>query len=165
MKSSVGRSLVWAVVLLTGVPIIGQSAVAANCALYARAETGVYLYGDAGGWWGEAARRYQRGHAPKVGSILVFKRSRHMPSGHVAIVAAIIGPDEVLVDQANWRRGTVSHGTPVIDTSPDGDWTTVAVMNLRSRTWGRDNPTWGFVYPETGPRDIADNRDSDGAGD
>jgi hypothetical protein len=42
---------------------------------------------------------------------------------------------------------------PVIDTSPNHDWTSVAVMELRSGKYGRDNPSFGFVYPGTGPRE------------
>jgi hypothetical protein len=45
----------------------------------------------------------------------------------------------------------------VIDTSPAYDWTNVAVINPPSGTHGRDYPTYGFVYPERGPREIAEN--------
>jgi hypothetical protein len=79
-----------------------------------------------------------------------------MPSGHVAIVTKIVSANEILVDHANWTHGTVSRGMSVIDTSPNHDWTQVAVMDLRSGTHGRDNPTFGFIYPGTGPREIGD---------
>jgi surface antigen len=124
---------------------------AGNCALYVRAETGVALYGAAGGWWDEAAGLYQRGQAPAPGAILVFKRSRHMHSGHVALVAKVVGPQEILVDQANWPRGGVTYDVPVVDTSPNHNWTSVAVMEAHSGQFGRDNPSYGFVYPGTGP--------------
>jgi surface antigen len=154
MQVKVGWGLVWGAILVTCFATPTRRAAAANCALYARAQTGVYLFGAAGGWWDEADGRYQRGHVPEVGSILVFRRTGYTPSGHVAVVSQVISANEILVDHANWYRGTVSRDMPVIDTSPDHDWTTVAVMDLGSGRYGRDNPTYGFVYPETGPREI-----------
>ncbi len=44
----------------------------------------------------------------------------------------------------------------VIDTSPNHDWSQVAVMDPGSGKHGRDNPTFGFIYLETGPREIVD---------
>src|SRR5262249_26695140 len=132
----------------------------ANCALYARAETGVALFGAAGGWWDQAEGRYQRGHVPAVGAILIFKRSRQIPSGHVAVVARIISAHEVLVDHANWYHGAVSHGMSVVDTSPAHDWTSVAVINPPSGTHGRDYATYGFVYPGLASRQIAEFADT-----
>jgi hypothetical protein len=162
MKSLMAQSLVWGAVFVAGFIAPTKPSRAANCALYARAETGVELYGAAGGWWEEAGGRYERGNVPAVGSILVFRRTGQIPSGHVAVVAEIVGPHEILVDHANWYRGTVSRGMSVIDTSPNHDWTAVAVMNPPSGTHGRDYPTYGFVYPGPGPREIADIRDRRG---
>jgi hypothetical protein len=107
----------------------------------------VALYGAAGGWWNQAEGLYARGHLPAVGAILVFRPTRHMRSGHVALVARIVNEREILVDHANWYHGTVSRGMPVIDTSPANDWTSVAVLEVRSGTYGRDNPAFGFIYP------------------
>ncbi len=157
MRSKAGWSLVWGVFIVAGLIAPTRKSAAANCALYARAETGVYLYGSAGGWWDEAAGRYQRGHVPEAGAILVFKRTRYMPSGHVAVVAKVVSPREILVDHANWYHGTVSRGMSVIDTSPDNDWSSVSVLDLASGRHGRDNPADGFVYPETGPRETVAN--------
>ena len=137
---------------------------AANCALYARAETGVSLFGAAGGWWDQAEGRYERGNMPAVGAILVFKRTRQIPSGHVAVVARIISAHEILVDHANWYHGTVSRGMSVIDTSPAHDWTSVAVIDPPSGTHGQDYPTYGFVYPGQGPREIAEIPSQGGLG-
>lgn len=160
MRSMVAQSLVWGACFVAGLMTPTKPSRAANCALYARAETGVVLYGSAGGWWDEADGRYERGHVPAVGAILVFKRTRQIPSGHVAVVAQVISAHEVLVDHANWYRGTVSRGMSVIDTSPDHDWTSVAVGNPPSGTHGRDYPTYGFVYPGPGPREIVETRDT-----
>jgi hypothetical protein len=154
MKSGIGRTLIWGVLFVAGLIAPGRRAVAGNCVLYARAETGVALFGAAGGWWDQAAGVYQRGHVPTVGSILVFRRTGHMPYGHVAVVSKVVGPSMVLVDQSNWYHGGVTHDTPVIDTSPDHDWTRVAVQYPGSGEFGRDSPTYGFVYPETGSSEI-----------
>src|SRR5260370_5841386 len=59
---------------------------AVQCAIFARGETGVDLYGDAWRWWGQAERAYARGAAPKPGALLVFKRANGMQHGHVAVV-------------------------------------------------------------------------------
>jgi surface antigen len=141
------------------ISLTNQSA-AANCALYVRAKTGVALYGAAAGWWDQAAGRYGRGHQPAVGAILVFKRSGHMRSGHVALVTRVVSRREILVDHANWHHRVISRGMSVIDTSPNHDWTQVAVIDLRSSEYGRDNATFGFVYAGAGARDIIETRDT-----
>jgi CHAP domain len=119
-----------------------------NCVLYARDATGIDLQGNAGAWWALAEGRYARGHEPEKGAILVFKPSRFMPSGHVAVVSQVISDREIQVDQANWIRGRIVKNLWVLDASPNNDWTLVEVENLGSRTYGRDNPTFGFVYPQ-----------------
>jgi len=147
-------------VFVAGIILSNKPSAAANCALYVRAETGVALYGAAGGWWNEAEGRYARGQLPAVGAILVFKRTGHMRSGHVALVTKVVSAREILVDHANWYHGTVSRSMSVIDTSPNHDWTTVAVMELRAGKHGRDNPTFGFIYPEASLRNIVDGSPS-----
>lgn len=156
MRSLMAQSLLWGACLVASLTAHSSRSNAANCALYARAETGVALYGSAGGWWDEADGRYERGHVPGVGAILVFKRTQRIPSGHVAVVSKIISAHEILVDHANWYRGTVSRGMSVIDTSSGHDWTSVAVMDLPSGTHGSDYPTYGFVYPRAAPQEIVE---------
>jgi len=157
MRSTLAQSLAWGAFLVF---VFTKPSGAANCVLYARAETGVALFGDAGGWWEQANDRYQRGHAPAVGAILVFERTQRIPSGHVAVVAKVVSGNEVIVDHANWYRGRVNRGMSVIDTSPGHDWTSVAVIDLPSGMYGRDYPTYGFVYPVTSPREIVEARDN-----
>ena len=152
MRAKFGWGLVWGAVLMTSFATPTRRASAGNCALYARAQTGVDLFGAAGGWWDEAAGRYQRGHVPAVGSILVFRRTGYIPSGHVAVVAQVVNSREIVVDHANWYHGMVTRGVTVIDDSPNNDWSAVAVMDLGTGKYGRDNPTYGFVYPGTGPQ-------------
>ena len=161
MRSMLGQNLVWGACFVASLMGPLKPSRAANCALFARAETGVALYGAAGAWWDQADGRYERGHIPAVGAILVFKRTRQIPSGHVAVVARIVSAHEILVDHANWYHGTVSRSMSVIDTSPGRDWTTVAVMNPPSGTHGSDYPTYGFVYPGSVPREIIAARAGD----
>ncbi len=56
MRSACGGALFVAVLLTMTGP-----APAGNCALFAHAETGIALYGQAGGWWDQAEGRYARG--------------------------------------------------------------------------------------------------------
>src|ERR1700731_1552086 len=160
MRSLMAHSLLWAVCLAAVVVASAKPSAAANCALYARGVTGVALFGAAGGWWAEAQGRYERGQVPAVGSILVFRRTQRIPSGHVAVVARIVSAHEILVDHANWYHGTVSRGMSVIDTSPAHDWTSVAVLHTPSGTHGADYPTYGFVYPRPARPEIIEAHDS-----
>jgi surface antigen len=163
MRSLMAHSLLWGACLAAGVVASAKPSAAANCALYARGVTGVALFGAAGGWWAEALGRYERGQVPAVGSILVFKRTQRIPSGHVAVVARIVSAHEILVDHANWYHGTVSHGMSVIDTSPANDWTSVAVLHTPSGTHGADYPTYGFVYPTPARPEIVEAHDRSGS--
>src|SRR4029077_2340825 len=162
MRWLMADSLLWGACLAAGVVASAKPSAAANCALYARGVTGVALFGAAGGWWGEALGRYERGQVPAVGSILVFKRSQRIPSGHVAVVARIVSAHEILVDHANWYHGTVSRGMSVIDTSPANDWTSVAVLHSPSGTHGADYPTYGFVHPRPAQPEIIEAHDRSG---
>jgi hypothetical protein len=163
MRSLMAHSLLWGACLAAGVVASAKPSAAANCALYARGVTGVALFGAAGGWWAEAQGRYERGQVPAVGSILVFKRTQRIPSGHVAVVARIVNAHEILVDHANWYHGTVSRGMSVIDTSPANDWTSVAVLHTPSGTHGADYPTYGFVHPRPAQREIIEVHDRSGS--
>jgi surface antigen len=155
MLAKLSWGLLWGAIVVSCFAGHSRKAAAANCALYARAITGVDLHGAAGGWWDQAAGRYGRGPTPAVGSILVFRRTRRIPSGHVAVVSKVVSPGEVLVDHANWYHGAVSHDMPVIDTSPNHDWTIVAAVESSSGHLGSNYPTYGFVYPQSGPRALS----------
>jgi hypothetical protein len=140
-----------------------------NCVAFARDATGIHLDGNAASWWPHAEGRYERGQEPKVGSILVFKPYSGMRVGHVAVVSQVLGPREILVDQANWIRGRVTRAMAVFDASPHNDWTTVRVQFGGS--WGtRENPTFGFIYPRVlpasfGERIVEPQQDSHHAAD
>jgi len=142
----------WGLIILSCFPAtarIVHDVHGGNCVAYARDVTGVHLDGNAAAWWPHAQGRYERGHKPEVGAILVFKPFGRMHVGHVAVVSRVIGSREVLVDQANWVRGRVTKAMSVVDASPLNDWSSVKVQF--GDTHGRDNPTYGFIYPATLP--------------
>lgn len=142
----------WGLVVLSCVPVMARvthEGHGGNCVAYAREVTGVHLDGNAASWWPHAEGRYDRGHQPSVGAILVFKPYARMHVGHVAVVSRVVGPREILVDQANWVRGRVTHAMSVVDASPSNDWTSVKVQF--AGTHGRENPTYGFIYPRAVP--------------
>lgn len=123
-----------------------------QCVPFARAASGIQIYGDAWTWWDQADGRYRRGHAPKVGSVIVFAKSPQLPLGHVAVISRIVEKRVVLVTHANWSRqngarGHVEQDVTLFDVSSQGDWS-------RVRVWYRDNdglgsttyPVDGFIY-------------------
>ncbi len=117
-----------------------------DCAPFARELSGIRLSGAAADWWSQADGRYARGVSPAVGSVLVFRRSGRLPSGHVAVVSQILGRRQILVTQANWVHHRVSEDQPVIDVSADNDWTVVRVWWPPSDGMGiTDYPAYGFI--------------------
>ena len=115
------------------------------CVPYARDISHIDLTGDAFLWWAEAAGRYARGQRPQDGAVLNFRSSARIRMGHVAVVARVINSREILVDQANWVPDQVSHDVPVIDVSPDNNWTMVRV-SIGNGHFGAPYPTFGFIY-------------------
>ncbi|MDF7674108.1 CHAP domain-containing protein [Acetobacteraceae bacterium ESL0709] len=119
-----------------------------QCAPYARSQTGVDLKGDAGDWWRQARGKYRRSYHPRAGAILVFRATRHMPSGHVSIVRQVRSSRRITVEHANWVPGHVEMDVPVIDVSARHNWTSVRVWWSPSNKWGqRIYPTYGFILP------------------
>jgi surface antigen len=132
-----------------------MTATAANaqfwqCAPYAREISGIQIRGNANTWWGQAAGRYERGNAPKVGAVLSFQSTRRMRVGHVAMVSQIVSDREVLLTHANWsRRGGIERNVRAIDVSAAGDWSTVKVWYAPQGGLGTsDYPTNGFIYAD-----------------
>ena len=122
---------------------------AVECAPFARALSGVQLRGAAADWWAQAEGRYTRTRQPSPGAVLVFRRSARLADGHVAVVSRIEGDRRILVTQANWVRDRVIAGMPVIDISPDNDWTLVRVWWPPSGQMGTSAyPTDGFILPD-----------------
>ncbi len=115
------------------------------CVPFAQTVSHIDIHADAYRWWSMAANRYARGAQPVPGAVLTFRSVHQMPLGHVAVVAKVMNPREVLVDQANWVPNTVTVGTAVIDVSARNDWSEVRVQNLDG-SFGGVYPTYGFIY-------------------
>ncbi|HVI98436.1 MAG TPA: CHAP domain-containing protein [Sphingomonas sp.] len=124
-----------------------------QCVPFARAASGIQIYGDAWTWWGQAEGRYKRGHEPRVGSVIVFAKSAKLRLGHVAVISRIVDSRVALVTHANWsrvdgERGHAEQDVTLYDVSPRNDWS-------RVRVWYRDMdglggstyPVSGFIYP------------------
>jgi surface antigen len=120
-----------------------------QCVPYARQVSGIDLRGDAWTWWGNAAGRYERGKKPRPGAVLVFRKTRAMPRGHLSVVSRIVGAREILITHANWgstsdTRGQVATDVRVIDVSPGNDWSELRVWN--GSDFGKSYPAAGFIY-------------------
>ena len=128
-----------------------------QCVPFARAASGVQIYGDAWTWWSQADGRYQRGHKPKAGAVIVFPRSERLRLGHVAVVSRVVEKRVVMLTHANWSRqngvrGHAEQDVTLFDVSPGNDWSSVKV-------WFRDSdglgstvyPVAGFIYGDAKP--------------
>ncbi|MCQ4160440.1 CHAP domain-containing protein [Roseomonas sp. GC11] len=134
-----------------------------SCVPYVRSVTGMDISGNAHLWWANAAGSYARGQRPERGSVLSFRASGGMRSGHVAVVSRVVNSREILIDHANWegpgiRKGTVMRGVSVIDVSDRNDWTLVRVQVGHGGDYGRPYPTNGFIHNRpAGSMRTADN--------
>jgi len=130
-----------------------------SCVPYARMVSGIQVTGNGGTWWNNAAGSYARGQRPEGGSVLVFRSSGGMRSGHVAVVERQVSAREITVHHANWegpgiRKGTVMRNVSVVDVSDANDWTAVRVqVGTDSSSYGRTYGTYGFIFnrPEGAP--------------
>ena len=138
---------VCALLAMIAAPVEAQAQI--QCVAFARAHSLVQLAGNARDWWGRAMGLYQRGQAPRTGSVLAFRATGAMPMGHVAVVSKVLDQRRVLLDHANWaRRGGVERGVLAVDVSPAGDWSAVRVWHSPSGALGlRASPAFGFIYP------------------
>jgi surface antigen len=121
-----------------------------QCAPYARTISGIAIHGNANTWWNQAAGRYARGHAPKVGAVLAFSSTGKMRLGHVAMVSEVVSDREVLLTHANWsRRGGIERNVRAVDVSEAGDWSVVKVWYGPNGGLGTSSyPTKGFIYSD-----------------
>jgi len=123
-----------------------------ECVPFARAASGIQIFGNAWTWWSQAEGKYKRGDVPRVGSVLVFARSSHLSVGHVAVISQVVTSRVVMVTHANWSRvdgarGHAEQDVTLTDVSKSNDWSSVKV-------WYRDNgglgstvyPVYGFIY-------------------
>lgn len=120
--------------------------VSLECAPFARALSGVKLYGPAGDWWWKAQGKYARTYAPEVGSVLVFAKTGRLRDGHAAVVSKVISSRQILVTQANWVHHRVTEDQPAIDISRNGDWSEIRVWWPPSAQMGvTEYPALGFI--------------------
>lgn len=125
-----------------------------QCVPFARALTGVTIFGDAHTWWNQAEGKYQRGNTPKVGAVMAFIPHGNMRLGHVAAVRKIVDKRTLLISHANWStidgmRGHIEENVRVIDVSDDNDWSRVRVWYTpNSALGGNEWPLHGFIYPD-----------------
>ena len=119
-----------------------------ECVVYARAMSGIELFGDAGTWWRLAEGRYGRGTAPVPGAVLAFRPARKS-TGHVAVITRVVSGRVVLASHANWlNQGRIHEDTPILDVSAGNDWSAVRVWHIPGQAWGSGvYPTHGFIYP------------------
>ncbi len=144
----------WLTLVLVTASVVGSGAAwAMQCAPYARDISGINLHGSAWTWWQAADGQYGLGNRPQIGAALVFKKSRTMPSGHVAVVTGIVNARAITVDHANWvsrgvLRGSVEKDVEIVDESPNNDWSQVRVWYAPTREFGtKIYPVYGFIYP------------------
>jgi CHAP domain len=125
-----------------------------QCVPYARALSGVTIYGDAHTWWGQADGKYDRGNAPKVGAVLAFPPHGNMRLGHVAAVRDIIDERNIVISHANWStidgvRGHIEEDVRAVDVSEENDWSRVRVWYTPNEALGSTEwPVHGFIYPK-----------------
>jgi hypothetical protein len=125
-----------------------------QCVPYARALSGVSIYGDAHTWWDKAEGTYGRGNAPKVGAVLAFPPHGNMRLGHVAAVRRILDDRTIIISHANWStiggvRGHIEEDVRAIDVSEDNDWSRVRVWYTPNAALGSTEwPAHGFIYPK-----------------
>jgi hypothetical protein len=128
-----------------------------QCVPFARAASGIAIYGDAWTWWEQADGRYRRGETPRTGAVIVFARTSKLPLGHVAVVSRVVEKRVVMLTHANWsrrdgKRGHAEQDVTLHDVSADNDWSAVKV-------WYRDSgglggsvyPVHGFIYSDAKP--------------
>lgn len=119
-----------------------------ECVPFARAVSGVQLYGDAYTWWAQAAGKYARGKVPQQGAVMALRPFGRSVLGHVATVSQIIDPRTILISHANWSSpGKIERDVKAVDVSPANDWSEVRVWYGATQTMGAAHwPVSGFIY-------------------
>lgn len=119
-----------------------------QCVAYANAQSNVVIHANARDWWSRARGVYARGREPEPGSVLNFRSIKRMPLGHVAVVRDILDNRTITVDHSHWGQPGPRYNVPVIDVSPQNDWSSVRVALTHSPgQYGSVYPTYGFIYP------------------
>ncbi len=128
-----------------------------QCVTYARARTGIAIYGDAVDWWDKSDGLYAHEETPMLGSILVLTGYAGPRHGHLAVVTSLVSDREIKVDHANWLNdGAIFTDDPVQDVSDSNDWSLVRVWNPRTNAWGvKVYAVQGFIGPSRNDPRIA----------
>lgn len=136
-------------------PAIYTPAERLECVPYARTEANIEIYGDAWTWWDSAHGRYARGSQPRSGSIIALE-VKPGKRGHLAVVREVAGARTVIADHANWlNEGRIHLNTPIVDVSPDNDWSAVRVWYTPgNHLGGTVYRVQGFIYPEQSPAEL-----------
>jgi hypothetical protein len=137
---------------LTGEPRI-IPAPPMSCVPFARSRSNINILGDANTWWPQASSLgYGTSNRPDPGDVMVLRVSPEGTRGHVAFVKRVASRREIFVDHANWHgREEVAVDIPVIDVSPNNDWSEVRVFWVDSGKMGaRSYPVEGFIQPRGG---------------
>lgn len=144
-RGAMGAALFFGMMVSSVAPAMAQFW---QCAPYAREVSGIQLFGNANGWWGQAEGKYERGQVPAVGAVLAMKSHGKMRVGHVAMVSKVLSEREVLLTHANWSRGgQIERDVRAIDVSRAGDWSEVRVWYGPSSDLGLTAyPAFGFIY-------------------
>ena len=128
MKSlfSLASGVTLGICLLVSAPAAAKGRL--QCVPYARALSGIDLFGNAKTWWAKAAGRYERGNSPREGAVLTLPGHGKMYNGHVAVVSKILNNREILLNHANWSRpGGIERNVKAVDVSENGDWSRVKI--------------------------------------
>jgi hypothetical protein len=134
----------------TGAPTVVSGGKGMQCVPFARAESGVNIYGDAHTWWESARSKYARGDKPEEGAVMVLKGYKRSDRGHVAVVKDVVDDREIVIDHANWLNdGKIYLNQPVRDVSSDNDWSEVRVWYAPGAQYGaRIYEVQGFILPQ-----------------
>jgi surface antigen len=123
-----------------------------ECVPFARNASGIEIYGDAWTWWDQAKGKYDRGHKPRVGSVVAFAKQPRLRLGHVAVVSRIVEDRVLMLTHANWsrqdgERGHTEQDVTLFDVSEDNDWSEVRVWYKDATGLGATTyRVHGFIY-------------------
>jgi surface antigen len=151
----VRKLLIIALLVAASAPASAQSLLdyVGQCVPFARAASGIRIFGDAWTWWDQADGRYQRGSTPRIGSVVVFEKTARLPLGHVAVVSRTVEKRVLMLTHANWsrtdrgERGHAEQDVTLFDVSRSNDWSSVRVWFRGVEGLGGGvYPVHGFIY-------------------
>lgn len=133
---------------IAAAPIAAEASRLGDCVRTVRSISDFTIQGDGWMWWAHAAGVYERDSRPATGSVLVFKRARHMSRGHVSLVSRVIDRRTIEVDHS-WLDGRgLRRGMKVEDVSGNNDWSLVRVWHEPTAQYGQTvYPVYGFIRP------------------